>query len=112
VQIVIGEREVQITDVDGRLGRNKAAAATAGFRLGEAAVGRSRRWEASMVVAGGIVVVIVVTAAEALRLGRGRGHGSDAMGHKRREEERRETKRREEESGLEKCPFGFTQVLR
>lgn len=69
MQIVVGETEVEIADVDGRLGRNKAAAASA-VAGSMSARRRSRRGMTGK-------VVVVVAAAEALRLGIGRGHGGD-----------------------------------
>lgn len=63
VEVVVGESEVEIADINGGFGRNKTAAASAG--LGG---GRRRHMGANR-------VVIVVDVAEARGLGRGHGHG-------------------------------------
>ena len=64
VQIVVGEREVEVADVDGGFGGDEAAAAMAG--VGGSAGGQRRASTG---------VVVVVAAADAQR-GRARGHGA------------------------------------
>jgi len=61
VEVVVGESEVEVTDINSGLGRNQATAASAGGLGGSR--GRANK-----------VVFIVIEAAEAPR-GLGRGHG-------------------------------------